>query len=313
MPQPIALMFPGQGAQTVGMGVALAERFAVVERWFASAEEAAEFPLRRLLREGPEDQLRLTEFLQPALLAVEIGAWFAWRELVERPPAAALGHSLGEYAALVAADALAPEAAVRLARRRGRYMQEAVPPGLGGMSAVTELPAERVAALCEEASDAAAQVWLSNDNCPGQVVVSGHLAAIDRATPLLKAAGARRIVPLKVSAPFHCPLMQPAAARLAAELATIDFGAPRFPVIANWNAAPYAAAAGVADGLLRQVTQPVRFRESLLSLPAFHGVAGVELGPGTVLSGLGRRTLPEWRFYQADEPAKLAAVVQESA
>ena len=313
MPPPIALMFPGQGAQAVGMGVALAERFGAVERWFARAEEAADFPLRRLLRDGPEEQLRLTEFLQPALLTVEIGALLALRELADGRVVAALGHSLGEFAALVAAGAMTPEAAVRLARRRGRYMQEAVPAGLGGMSAVTELAPERIEALCREASGDAAQVWLSNDNCPGQAVVSGHLAAIERLTPRLKAAGARRVIPLNVSAPFHCPLMKPAADRLAADLARLAFAAPQFPVIANCDAQAYPDGGAVADRLTRQATQPVRFRESLLQLAAYGAKVGVELGPGTVLSGLARRTLPGFPVFQADAPDKLDAAVKEIA
>jgi [acyl-carrier-protein] S-malonyltransferase len=312
MAQPIALMFPGQGSQAVGMGVALMERFAAVGRWVEEAEAACGLPLRRLLRDGPEDELRLTEILQPALLTVEIALWLALRETADVRVAVALGHSLGEYAALVAAGALAPAAAVSLVRRRGRYMQEAVPAGLGGMAAVMELPAERVEALCREASDDQALVWLSNDNCPNQVVVSGHLPAIERLTPLLKAAGARRTVPLKVSAPFHCPLMQPAANRLAVDLAATEFRPPAFPVVANHSAAPYVHGA-VADGLTRQVVSPVRFRESLSGLAAFGPSRLVELGPGSVLSGLAKRTLPGAAVAQIDAPDKLDAFLAESA
>lgn len=306
MNSPVALLFPGQGAHAVGMGVALAERLPVVAQWYARAEEAAALPIRRLLAEGPEEQLTRTELLQPCLLTVEIGAWLAVRELADDPPiVAAAGHSLGEYAALVAAGALDAAQAVAAVRARGRFMQEAVPAGLGGMAAVMGLDADIVAQQCDAAGDERTRVWLSNDNCPGQVVVSGHLAALDRVTPLLKDAGAKRVVPLKVSAPFHCPLMQPAADALTAELEKLSFNAPQFPVIANCSARPYADAADVRAGLIAQVVQPVRFRESLLALAELRPERLLECGPGNVLSGLAKRTIGHILSSPAGAPEQI--------
>lgn len=306
MTSSVALLFPGQGAHAVGMGVALADRLAAVAEWYRRAEEAADLPIRRLLAAGPDEELTRTEILQPCLLTVEIGAWLAVRELADNPPViAAAGHSLGEYAALVAAGALDAQQAVAVVRRRGRFMQEAVPAGLGGMAAVIGLDAEIVAQQCSAASGEQAQVWLSNDNCPGQVVVSGHLAAIECVTPLLKEAGARRVIPLKVSAPFHCPLMEPAAVALAAELDKLSFRDPQFPVLANCTAAPYTDAAAVREMLVRQVVQPVRFREILLDLAQRQPGRLVECGPGTVLSGLARRTIGHILSSPAGTPEQI--------
>jgi len=313
MTKPVAMLFPGQGAQAVGMGMALADRFDVFRQWLQRAEQAADLPLIRLLRESPEDELRLTENLQPALLTVEIGVWLALREVADFAVVAAAGHSLGEYAALVAAGALDAEQAVAVVRRRGRHMQEATPPGEGGMAAVMGLDAAVVSAQCETASDDNAQVWLSNDNCDGQVVVSGHLPAIERVTPLLKDAGARRVIPLKVSAPFHCPLMQPAADRLQADLAKLAVNDPVFPVIANHSAAPYTSAGDVVPGLLAQVVAPVRFRETLLALADTDAELAIEAGPGKVLAGLARRTVPNMLVMGAHESEQIDALAKELA
>jgi len=308
MAAPVALLFPGQGAQSVGMGLALAERYSAVAAWYRAAEEAAGLPLMRLLREGPEDQLQRTEILQPTLLTVEIGAWLALRESVELEVVAAAGHSLGEYAALVAANALEPEAAVATVRRRGLYMQEAVPLGEGAMAAVMGLDADAVATCCARATDGAARVWLSNDNSPGQVVISGHVAAVELATSLLTQAGARRVIPLKVSAPFHCPLMQPAADRLGRDLALLEIRDPAFPVVANCSAEPYRQAEDIRAGLKAQVVQPVQFRRSLLQMAARHPQAMIEVGPGTVLTGLAKRTIPDMLVFQTGTPEQIEAL-----
>jgi len=313
MAQPVALLFPGQGAQAVGMGLALAEKFAAVAAWYQRADEAAGLPLRKYLREGPEDELRRTEILQPALLTVEVGVWLALCELMEVNACAAAGHSLGEYAALVAAGALTPEKAVEIVRRRGRYMQEATPIGVGGMAAVLGLEAEQVEQLCARVSDDQGRVWLSNDNCPGQLVISGHLAALERVGPILKAAGAKRIIPLKVSAPFHCPLMQPAADSLRQDLARIEFREPAFPVIANFSGQPYSGAETLMDGLAQQVVQPVKFRTSLLTMTRFQPHDLLELGPGNVLAGLARRTVPEIPVHGAGSPEELEMLVKDLA
>ena len=287
------------------MGVALAERYSVVSEWYQRAEEAAGLPLSRLLREGPAEQLRRTEILQPAMLTVEVGVWYALRERLAPTVVAAAGHSLGEYAALIAAGALAAEDAVALVGKRGRYMQQAVPEGEGGMAAVIGLAPEQIAEICRQSGDDRHRVWLSNDNCPGQAVVSGHAQAIERAAVMLKEAGARRVVPLQVSAPFHCPLMQPAADRLAADLADVDFTVPAFPVIANCSARPYADADGIRAGLAKQVVQPVRFRESMAVLAACQPAVWVEAGPGTVLTGLAKRTISDISIYQVSTPEQL--------
>jgi [acyl-carrier-protein] S-malonyltransferase len=187
-------------------------------------------------------------------------------------------------------------------------MQDAVPAGLGGMSAVIGLDADCVERLCSESSTADSGVWLSNDNCPGQVVISGHLAAIERVTPRLEEAGAKRVMPLRVSAPFHCPLMEPVAERMTADLAQTRFTAPAFPVIANCCAQPYADAPSVPAGLAKQIVAPVQFRTSLAQLPALGVTHLIELGPGNVLTGLARRTLSGVPVHQTGSADKLAAV-----
>ncbi len=310
MAAPVALLFPGQGAQSVGMGLALAGRYAAVETWLRRAEEAAGFALLQLLREGPEEQLQQTEFLQPALVAVEYGAWLALRETVEVQVVAAAGHSVGEYAALAAAGSIDPAAAVATVRRRGQYMQQAVPLGVGGMAAVLGIEAEPIAAACAQASQEDSQVWVSNDNAPGQVVISGHLAAIERATPLLKDAGARRVMPLKVSAPFHCPLMKPAAERLAADLALLAFHPPVFPVLANHSATAYTDGENVRAGLINQVVNQVQFTSSLRAIGALHPRAVIEVGPGTVASGLAKRTIPDMLILQAGNPDQIDEILK---
>jgi len=311
MTKPIALLFPGQGAQTVGMGVALAKQFEIVRLWYERAEKACELPLVQLIHEGPEDRLNLTENLQPALLMVEIGLWMALRAAKRGKGVGALGHSLGEYAALVAAGAISPAEAVRLVRKRGRYMQEAVPPGVGGMLAVIGLRREYVEQACKELGDESHKAWVSNDNGAEQLVVSGHIPVLRRMIPVLKEIGARRVVPLQVSAPFHSPLMESAAERLEKDLAAIKFKAPSFPVIANAGAEPYAAADEVAGGLYRQVIAPVRFRESLMQVPRFQPYRLVELGPRPVLSGLAKRVIPDIPVMLIDNPDNLAAALKE--
>lgn len=313
MTKPIALLFPGQGAQMVGMGVALAEQFEIVRLWYERAEKACELPLVQLIHEGPEERLNLTENLQPALLTVEIGLWMALRAVKRVKVAVALGHSLGEYAALVAAGALAPAEAVRLVRKRGRYMQEAVPPGVGGMLAVIGLRREYVEQACKEMADDAHKAWVSNDNGADQLVVSGHIPVLRRMMPMLKEIGARRVVPLQVSAPFHSPLMEPAAERLEKDLAAITFKEPAFPVIANAGAEPYGGAEEIPSGLYRQVIAPVRFRESLMQVPRFQPFRLVELGPRPVLSGLAKRVIPNIPVTLIDNPETLSAVIKEIA
>lgn len=283
----IAFIFPGQGSQTVGMGKALAEAFPICRDTFAEADAALGEPLSRICFEGPEEQLALTENTQPAILAVSIAAC---RLLVSRglTPALVAGHSLGEYSANVAAGTFAFADALRLVRRRGRYMQEAVPVGAGAMAAILGLDAEKVAAACEEAAQGDV-VSPANLNGAGQVVIAGTREAVARAGERARALGARRVVPLPVSAPFHCALMKPAQERLAPELRAVAVFDPRVPIVANVNAELTRTARGAIEALVAQVSSPVLW-EAVVRRLASEGVTTyVEVGPGTVLSGLVRK------------------------
>jgi [acyl-carrier-protein] S-malonyltransferase len=302
----IAFIFPGQGSQKVGMGQALADRFDVCRETFDEADAALGEPLSRLCFEGPEDQLALTENTQPAILAVSIAAarLLAAQGLT---PAFVAGHSLGEYSANVAAGTFAFVDALRTVRRRGRYMQEAVPAGTGAMAAILGLDAGQVAAAC----DAAAQgevVGPANLNGAGQVVIAGAREAVARAGERAKALGARRVVPLPVSAPFHCALMKPAEVRLAPELRALRTCTPRVPIVANVDAEPKRDAGAAIEALVAQVSSPVQW-EAVVRRLASEGVTTyVEVGPGTVLSGLVRKIHREATVMSFGSPDDLAAV-----
>ena len=283
----IACVFPGQGAQKVGMGRELAEQFAVCRETFAEADAALGEPLSALCFDGPEEKLLLTENTQPAILAVSVAIY---RLAASRgiTPAFAAGHSLGEYSAHVAAGTLSFADALRTVRRRGRYMQEAVPVGEGAMAAVLGLDNDAVAAACAEAADEGV-VTPANLNAPGQVVIAGQARAVQRAGELAKARGARRVMALAVSAPFHCPLMKPAEERLAPELRALAARNPRIPVVANVDAQPKTDAPSAIDALIRQVSSPVRWEDVVRRLVAEGATTFVEMGPGTVLAGLVRK------------------------
>jgi [acyl-carrier-protein] S-malonyltransferase len=302
----IAFIFPGQGAQKVGMGRALAEAYPVCRETFAEADAALGEPLSRLIFDGPEDRLTLTENTQPAILAVSTAAA---RLLASRgfAPAFVAGHSLGEYSANVAAGTFAFGDALRLVRRRGRYMQEAVPAGVGAMAAILGLDADRVAQACAEAANGEV-VSPANLNGAGQVVIAGARDAVARAGERARALGARRVIPLAVSAPFHCALMQPAADRLAPELRAIHAQAPRVPIVANVDAEPKRDPIAAIEALVQQVSLPVRW-EAVVSRLASEGVTTyVEVGPGTVLSGLVRKIHREATVVNFGSPDDLAAV-----
>jgi [acyl-carrier-protein] S-malonyltransferase len=302
----IAFVFPGQGSQRVGMGQALAQTFPECRAVFEEADDALGAPLSRVCFEGPEEQLRLTENTQPAILTVSVAAA---RLLASRgiAPAMAAGHSLGEYSAHVAAGTLAFGDAVRTVRRRGRYMQEAVPVGQGAMAAILGLEGAAVAQACREAADGDV-VAPANLNAPGQVVIAGTAAAVARAGERAKALGAKRVVPLPVSAPFHCALMQPAQDRLAPELRALPVKPPSMPVIANVDAAPKTDGPSAIDALVRQVSAPVRWEEVVRTLASAGIRAYVEVGPGTVLSGLVRKIDREARVANLEAPSDLDAV-----
>ena len=290
----IAFTFPGQGSQKVGMGRAWADASEAARRTFEEADEALGMKLARLCFEGPEDELGLTANTQPALLATSIAVH---RALAGTAAAAALapvvlaGHSLGEYSALVAAGALDFATALNLVRRRGEFMQSAVPVGVGAMAAMIGLDAEAVATLAAEAGAETGEVCaVANLNGPGQTVIAGHKGAIDRAVALAKERGAKKATLLAVSAPFHSPLMRPAREAMAGLLAETEFSDPRVPVISNVDAAPVTTGAAARDALVRQIDSPVRWVESVLLMAEKFGVTTlVEVGPGTVLTGMNRR------------------------
>jgi [acyl-carrier-protein] S-malonyltransferase len=301
-----AFVFPGQGAQTVGMGQALAAAFPEAQATFDEADDALGWPLSEVIFNGPADRLTLTENTQPAILTVSVAAWRVLDARGFRPDIVA-GHSLGEFSAHVAAGTLAFADAVRLVHHRGQYMQEAVPVGAGAMAAVLGLDEDGVRAACEEASEGEV-VSPANLNAAGQVVIAGTAAAVARAGARAKARGAKRVIPLHVSAPFHCSLMAPAEARLAPELRSLAAHDPRFPVVANVDAEPKRDAATSIDALIRQITAPVRWHASVRRLASEGVTAYVEVGPGTVLSGLIKKVARDANVLNFELPAGLTAV-----
>jgi [acyl-carrier-protein] S-malonyltransferase len=286
----IAFVFPGQGSQFAGMGKSLADNFSAAKRIFAEADEALGFALSRLCFEGPDADLKLTENTQPAILTASVAAHAVLAEHGVRADYVA-GHSLGEYSALVAAGSLKFADAVRIVRNRGLYMQEAVPSGIGAMAAILKLPEGKLDGILSEAAQGEI-VSAANLNSPDQIVIAGHAGAVQRAMDLAKAAGAKRVVPLAVSAPFHCALMKPAQERLKPDLDAATFSCLTVPLINNWQAAEIHTAAEAREGLYRQVPNPVRWTGTIRYLGA-HGVERfIEVGPGSVLSGLVRTILP---------------------
>jgi [acyl-carrier-protein] S-malonyltransferase len=283
----IAFLFPGQGAQRVGMGEELAAAFPICRQTFDEADAALGEPLSRVIFDGPDDQLTLTENTQPAIVAVSIAAY---RLLESRgmTPSFVAGHSLGEYSANVAAGTFAFADALRLVRQRGRFMQEAVPAGEGAMAAILGLDVDKVAQACAESADGQV-VSAANMNGAGQIVIAGARDAVKRAGDRAKALGAKRVVPLTVSAPFHCALMMPAQDRLAPLLRALPTATPRVPIVANVDAQPKRDAHAAIEALVEQVSAPVRW-EAVVARLASEGVTTyVEVGPGTVLSGLVRK------------------------
>ncbi len=301
-----ALLFPGQGSQFVGMGKTLADQFPSARAVFAEADAALGFALSELCFAGPEETLRLTENQQPALVTVSTAAWTVLREHAIEPDYVA-GHSLGEYSALVAAGSLKFSDAVRLVRQRGRYMQEAVPAGVGAMAALLKLPEGKLEGILEEAAQGEV-VSAANFNSPDQVVIAGHAGAVQRAMELAKAAGARRAVPLPVSAPFHCALMKPAQERLAVDLGATEFLDPRVPLVNNVAAAEVRIGAEARQGLIDQVSSPVRWTESMRRLEAAGVERCIETGPGGVLTGLLRAIAPGVKGVRFGEAGELAAI-----
>jgi len=285
----LGFLFPGQGSQRVGMGKELADNFPAARACFQEADDAVSFALSRLCFEGPEQELALTMNTQPAMLAVASAALRAFECEFAVTPQVAAGHSLGEYSALVAAGALSFADAIRAVRERGRLMQEAVPQGQGTMAALIGLQLAAVTETCEEASSGAEIVVAANLNAPGQIVVAGHTAAVRRAVELAKQRGASMSVELKVSAPFHCPLMKPAREGMKAVLERIQVQPPRFGVIANVTGQLNRDPSRVVPLLLEQITAPVKWEESMGTLGTMGVDTTIEFGCGRVLAGLMRR------------------------
>ncbi len=305
----LAFVFPGQGSQAVGMLAELASAYPAVSDTFAEASAALGFDLWQLVQAGPADQLNLTHNTQPAMLAAGVAVWRVWQQQGGPAPQVLAGHSLGEYSALVAAEALDFADAVRLVAERGRLMQAAVPKGAGAMAAILGLDDDQVRAACV-AGAAGEVVEPVNFNSPGQVVIAGDASAVGRAVEAAKAAGAKRALLLPVSVPSHCALMQPAAEQLAERLAATTVRAPRIPVLHNVDVAATADADGVRDRLARQLYSPVRWVETVQRLAADGVTLVVEAGPGKVLAGLSKRIDKNLESLAVYDPATLAAALE---
>ena len=283
----IAYLFPGQGSQAMGMGKELAEKYPIARRTFEEADEALGYGLSQLCFEGPEDKLRLTEVTQPAILTSSVAAWRVLDGQGFKPGFVA-GHSLGEYSAHVAAGTMSFADAVRTVRNRGKYMQEAVPVGVGAMAAILGMDLEQVTSLCADAAQGEICAP-ANINSSEQIVISGHTSAVERATKAASERGAKRAIMLSVSAPFHCSLMKPAQDQLAQDLQSVGFKKPALPVVCNVDAALVEDADCARDALIRQVTGSVKWYQSMSLLIARGAEVFVEVGPGRVLCGLMRQ------------------------
>jgi [acyl-carrier-protein] S-malonyltransferase len=305
----IAFLFPGQGSQHAGMGKELAENFSVARRTFEEANDAIGFDLASLCYYGPEDDLRLTANTQPAILAASVAALRVLEAETGLVPAFAAGHSLGEYSALVCSGGLKFADAVRTVRQRGIFMQEAVPVGTGSMAAILGLDLESLDVVCRDAAQGQV-VSPANYNSDGQVVIAGHTDAVSRAIDLAKEKGAKRAIPLPVSAPFHCSLMVPAGERLAAVLADIVIDKMQLPVITNVEATPNQDDYRVRDLLVRQVSAPVRWQESIACMVNLDVQRYIEIGPGKVLSGLTKRMAKESTVQNVQNVADIKALVK---
>jgi [acyl-carrier-protein] S-malonyltransferase len=317
-----AFIFPGQGSQAVGMGRDLAAAFAAAREVFAEVDDTLSQRLSKLMFEGPSDELTLTENAQPALMAVSLAVVRVLEheggfKLADKATLVA-GHSLGEYSALAAAGAFSVAEAARLLRLRGQAMQHAVAPGVGAMAALLGVEMAQAAEICAEAAETTTEdgrilheiVQSANDNGGGQVVISGHKGAVERAIEIAKSKGVKRAMLLPVSAPFHCALMEPAAQAMAEALASATINAPVVPVVANVSAAKATSADEIRDFLVRQVTGTVRWRESVLAMAGIGVDHFVELGSGKVLAGLVRRIAPEAGTVSAGNPAEIEALLK---
>lgn len=309
MTQPLALMFPGQGSQHVGMMRELAERYSVVRTTFEEAADALGYDLWHVVQEGPEEALNSTACTQPALLTSSVAIWRVWQELEGPRPAVMAGHSLGEYSAMVCAGVMSFAEGVRLVKLRGEAMQEAVPAGEGAMAAILGLDDGAVEAACEQAAqgDVVAAV---NYNAPGQVVIAGAKAAVERAITACQAAGAKRALPLPVSVPSHCALMRPAAERLEAAIGEVELRVPRYSVVQNVDAQAHADIDTLRTRLIEQLYRPVRWTTCVEAMAAQGAQVFIECGPGKVLTGLNKRIARGSKGLAINDPDSLSAALK---
>ncbi|SFO76521.1 ACP S-malonyltransferase [Enterovibrio norvegicus] len=301
-----AVVFPGQGSQTVGMLAELAEQFDVVKQTFAEASDVLGYDLWALVQNGPDTGLNQTHRTQPALLAASVAIWRVWQQEGGAQPTVLAGHSLGEYSALVCAGVIDFKEAVKLVELRGQLMQEAVPAGVGAMSAIIGLENDAIAKACEEAAQGQV-VSPVNFNSPGQVVIAGNKEAVERANVLCKEAGAKRALPLPVSVPSHCALMKPAADKLAVALDSIEFSEPSIPVVNNADVAAETDPSAIKSALVRQLYGPVRWTESVEKMAGEGVELLLEMGPGKVLTGLAKRIDRKLNAAAVNDPASLEA------
>ncbi len=306
----IAVVFPGQGSQALGMLADLAAAHPIVEETFAEASSALGYNLWELVQQGPAEELNKTWQTQPALLAASVAIWRVWQQSNGAKPAYLAGHSLGEYSALVCAGVLDFKQAISLVELRGKLMQEAVPEGTGAMSAIIGLDNDAIAKACEESAQGQV-VSPVNFNSPGQVVIAGHKEAVERAGAACKAAGAKRALPLPVSVPSHCALMKPAADKMAVALENVTFSEPQYPVVNNVDVKVETSPEAIRSALVRQLYNPVRWTESVEFMAAQGVEHLVEVGPGKVLTGLTKRIVDTLTAAAVNDTASLTAALEQ--